>query len=215
MNKKAFFDDVRRDLFNNQLNQGQVDGIESIYDFWANPPVQPTGKFKEQWDIRSLGWLAYMYATTYHETAKTMQPITEYGGKDYFKKYDGRKDLGNTQPGDGYKFRGRGYVQLTGRTNYEKMTPIIREFYPESPDLTEDPEAVKKLEYSTIVMFYGMFLGTFTGKALRHYIGDPAKGQAVDFYNARKIINRLDKATQIEGYANIFNKALSNAGASA
>lgn len=38
-----------------------------------------------------------------------------------FALYDGRKDLGNTQPGDGARFKGRGYVQLTGRANYTRV----------------------------------------------------------------------------------------------
>ena len=132
MNRAAFYNTVRKALFHGVLSQQQVEGMEAILDFWERPPVQPTGEFKRNWDVRSIGWLAYMLATTLHETASTMQPIDEYGTNERFERlYGNRPDLGNTRPGDGARFHGRGFVQLTGRLNYTRMTPVVQSFFPE------------------------------------------------------------------------------------
>lgn len=49
--------------------------------------------------------------------------------------YEGRKDLGNTQPGDGVKFKGRGFIQLTGRANYDKFSKFVNEDCVSRPEL--------------------------------------------------------------------------------
>jgi len=51
--------------------------------------------------------------------------------------YEGRKDLGNTEPGDGVKFKGRGYIQLTGRANYTKFKGSIKDDIITNPILVE------------------------------------------------------------------------------
>ena len=104
MNRRVFFDDVRRDLFGGGLNQDQVDGFNAILDAWAES------------SLSDLRWLAYMLATTFHETARTMRPIREYGGRTYvMRMYDKTghrphvaRALGNTEVGDGARFCGRG-----------------------------------------------------------------------------------------------------------
>lgn len=208
MDRKAFYDNARASLFHGVLTHSQVTGIESILDFWENPPVKPDGEFARDWAIRTEGWLAYMLATVFHETAQKMEPISEYGDDAYFTKhYDNRSDLGNG-PGDGPRFKGRGFVQLTGRNNYNRMTSVVRHFYPTAPDFTESPESARVPMYAAVIMFDGMFTGLFTGKALKNYIGDPAKGQTVDYVGARHIINGTDRAQLIAGYAQKFEAAL-------
>lgn len=64
-------------------------------------------------------------------------PQREQGSDAYFTRmYQGRKDLGNLQPGDGIKFCGRGFIQLTGRVNYSKYGNLI------NVDLISNPDAV-------------------------------------------------------------------------
>lgn len=65
--------------------------------------------------------------------------LTELGGRKYFDKYEGRRDLGNTQPGDGYKYRGRGYIQLTGRDNYTAFSKFSGIDVVNNPDLVSTP----------------------------------------------------------------------------
>lgn len=52
--------------------------------------------------------------------------------------YGGR--MGNTAPGDGFAYRGRGLLQLTGKDGYRHVTGLLREAYPDAPDLVADPD---------------------------------------------------------------------------
>ncbi len=184
MNRAAFFASVRNSLFDGALSASQVSGTEAILD---------------EWDRRGLGdlrWLSYMLGTTFHECARTMQPITERGPRPYFDKYEPGtkigKALGNTVAGDGYRFRGRGYVQLTGRTNYHRA------------GIEANPESALEPGVAAAIMFDGMTKGWFTGRKLADYF----HAGVADWINARKIINGTDKAQTIAGYAKAFYAAL-------
>jgi putative chitinase len=147
--------------------------------------------------MSDLRWAAYMLATVKHECADTWQPIEERGSTTYFKKYEPPSqiatNLGNTQKGDGLKFKGRGYVQLTGRANYVKMSKALGF----GTGLVDDVNRVLDPEVSYMIMSHGMRNGVFTGKRLSTYIHD----DVCDYRNARRIINGLDRCDLIKEYA--------------
>lgn len=68
--------------------------------------------------------------------------------------YEGRKDLGNTEPGDGKRFKGRCPLQLTGRDNYRKFTAWLRSFIPDCPDFVAQPELVARFPWAAWGVFY-------------------------------------------------------------
>jgi peptidoglycan hydrolase-like protein with peptidoglycan-binding domain len=66
-------------------------------------------------------------------------------GRAPFSAYEGRKNLGNTQPGDGARFKGRGFVQLTGRANYEQFGQVLGIDLVGQPDWANAPEVAALL----------------------------------------------------------------------
>lgn len=67
------------------------------------------------------------------------------------KRYEGRIDLGNTQPGDGYKFRGRGWFQITGRNNYRRIRNRLHERYGDDvPNFEVEPDALALPKWAAV-----------------------------------------------------------------
>lgn len=80
--------------------------------------------------------LAMFFAQTDHESLG-FKYTKELGNDSYFAKYEGRKDLGNTQKGDGLRFKGRGFIQVTGRYNYTLISKDTRIDYLNNPQWLE------------------------------------------------------------------------------
>lgn len=165
-------------------------------------------------------WLAYMLATVKWECAGTYLPIEEYGkgaGRSYGNPVTSTDSLGRTctksycewpfkkfpLPPLGFtsaRFKdGRGYVQLTWKANYENIGNLIGE-----PRLLCEPELALNPSIAYKIMSTGMRRGTFTGVSLSRYIN----ADTCDYTNARRIINGLDQASTIAGYASSFQKIL-------
>ena len=123
---------------------------QSIMRFYNGTPIEQDASNCYdliQTGLISLGiytdlTMAGAMATIRVETAKTFKPIEEYTSG---QQYEGRKDLGNDVPGDGVKFKGRGYIQLTGRFNYEAYTHKLGIDLTCSPELALEPQISAKI----------------------------------------------------------------------
>lgn len=197
-NGAAFFAAVKAaNLLGPSLDQSEVDGVNAILAACGAAGWGPK-------------WTAYALATADRETGGTMQPIKEWGGPAYFTRmYDvqGRdpvraRKMGNTIPGDGARYCGRGYVQLTWKVNYAKAGEALG--YP----LTGNPDLAMRPDIAAAIMVRGMAEGWFTGRKLADFITK----ERCDFRSARKVINGLDHAAEIAAEADHYLSALKAGG---
>lgn len=220
MDTNLFMTALRRrssGLFGTKLSQKQQIGVNAILTE-ASRRRTP------------LNHLSYMLATTYHETGRAMSPNSENlnytsskrirevwpsrfptvaSAKPFVqnpkglanKVYNGR--MGNrTGSDDGWNYRGRGMPHLTGRDNYAKATKVT------GIDLINNPDRALEIHIAVKILFDGMTDGWFTGSKLSSHL-TPTK---TDYHNARRVVNGVDEATKIKGYAVAFESALKEAG---
>ena len=190
---KSLFD-LYREQAHLHFTTSQASGVENLLDFVEHDP-----------GLTDLRWVAYMLATVKHECADTWQPIEERGSETYFQRYEPTTNtgrvLGNVEKGDGARYKGRGYVQLTGRANYRQFGRRLSLGLEQNPDLALDPVI------SYRIASLGMRQGLFTGKALEHYLHRPI----TDYRNARRVINGVDRADTIARYASKMEVGLRRA----
>jgi hypothetical protein len=206
VNRKIFFDIVRKNLHPKGFEHSQVNGLTVMLDAFE----------KYRWPIN---YAAYALATTWREVGGTYQPVREgfkktdaearaYAAKHYPKKY-GKPTIYAGQ----YAY-GRGLVQLTWADpthidNYAKAdTKLSAKGLIGRGDLIDNFDLALRPDLAVVIMMDGMDEGWFTGKKNSDYLVGPNP----DFRNARRIINGLDHADEIAATAKKFLYALQQSG---
>jgi hypothetical protein len=188
---KAFFDTIRPSALYKRLTKSQVEGHERI--------IRTMQKHKVP-----LSWAAYILATAYHETAKTMQPVREgLNASETWRKRNLRY----------YPWYGRGYVQLTWEQNYRRADKELGL----GGALVRNPDLALDTDISVEILVRGVLEGWFSRddkgpRNLARHLPNQNRATREQFKNARRIINLMDKANLIAGYALIYQEALQKAG---
>lgn len=201
-NLKALYDGVRP-IFGGKLTQIRVENIGTI--------VAAFEKHADG-DPRKL---AYMLATTYHETATRMEPVIETrqageaknpsvdtaiarlesswkrGRMPWVKSAYWRKDK------NGRSWLGRGFPQCTHYPNYDTAEDLT------GIPFTQDPDLMLIAENAAPAMVMMMMRGSYTGKKL----GDYFSATLTDPKNARRVINGTESAVTVAGYYQKFYPA--------
>lgn len=187
MDRKAFYDALRPSL--GPFTEANVAGFELV----LNEGEKRT---------TPLSHLAYVLATAWWESGKTMAPVEE-------AFYLGAKADAYRRKLRYFPYHGRGLVQLTWKENYRKASELV------GVDLVAQPHRAMDPKISVLVFFDGMEKGWFTGKDLDDYIDDIDEADDEDlreFANARRVVNGTDRQVEIGKLALQFERALKAAG---
>jgi peptidoglycan hydrolase-like protein with peptidoglycan-binding domain len=145
-------------------------------------------------------WVAYIMATVKHETNNTFEPVREA----YWLSEDWRRRNLRYWP-----WYGRGYVQITWEFNYLRADEEIERTYREigkrvNLDLETNPELAMDPDIAYEILVQGMIEGWFTNRKLADYINR----KACDYEQARRIVNGMDRAGLIAGYARDYEEQI-------
>lgn len=189
IDRAKFYATVRTRL--GSLKQEQVAGFEAVLNATEGQP---------------LSHRAYTIATPWWETNKTMQPVIEaYWLSEAWRKKNLRY----------WPWYGRGYVQLTWERNYAVADAALAGAgLIAAGALLADPTLACRVDIAAFILRHGMDGGWFTGVKLSSVLPKQGVATRKQYMDARTIINGRDKADEIEDFAQVFERALRDAGQS-
>jgi len=216
MDRSKFFDAVRSPVFGGKLSQTQVNGMGAILDavdaesvtdprqvayILATPMIETGGSFVPI--VENLNYSADGLRATFPKyfTASQAAAYARQPQRIANRAYANRMGNGNEASGDGWRNRGRGFVQITGHDNYAKFSKIL------GIDLVGNPDLALSDDVAAKIIVIGMRDGIFTGHKLSNYF-EPT---SADWVGARFIVNGQDKAQQIANFGRQFWTALKSA----
>jgi putative chitinase len=196
----------RDSLFNSyitefgNLKDNQRLAISKLFDFISSDTT-----------IKDVRHVAFILATIKRETANTFVPLVEMGSDDVLEKRYGKetgmgRSMGNVKEGDGAKYKGRGYIQLTGYRNYMLFNKRLNLENTDN-DIVKDPtlalDPVVAYRITSELLISGFLSG---GKRkLSQFIND----QQTDYINAQRIVTGgLAGAAQVAADAQKFERIL-------
>lgn len=175
--------------------------------------------------IRSPDQVAYVLATAWHESRmgtwmtesgwmseRSAERIGEQNYGPNGRRGSEARRYGNTNSGDGGRYMGRGYVQLTWKNNYERMSDLLKESgyrythngvtYADGKNGTQEIDLVtnyrhvnENKELAARILVFGMDGGHYVqdGRGLDNYLPEGQEATHQNFQNARRIVNGTDK----------------------
>lgn len=219
MDKPAFYESLRRrdnGVFGTSLSSSQVQGIEEILaecqaqgaSLYQTAYILGTGYGesgrKMQPAYENLRYSARRIPQVFGASRRQGVPVSRLAGNPRLLANTvyggpwGARNLGNTQDGDGWRFRGTGIGQITGRRNFAKWGKNM------GLPLTENPELLMDLNTSVRALVQPMLEGWATGHRLDKYVS----GNRKDYRAARRVWNGDFAAGDYAGYARAFEAAL-------
>ena len=127
------------------IDKKTLTSIVNSPKFITNELVSSLNDTLVKYEINNKLRICHFLAQILHESGAFLYTKELASGK----AYEGRKDLGNTQPGDGIKFKGRGFIQITGRSNYDILGKAFK------VDLLNNPELLEK--YPLVMLSAGWY----------------------------------------------------------